>query len=286
MNICFITAGPIEWASSRMRAYWVAEEIEKLGHNVSVQLFDQVTRGSIGLQDAYIWQKKVDIDLVEYLGGDHYWDVCDPSWWWQPNECREIAKHMTAVVASTSALADDFNSWYGSDLAITIKDRLKMSHFHTKRQHSDVSPVRFVWFGIAANRIALWAAKADMERLVANGHKIELTILDDRPDAPFRFSEAFPIYHTLWQLQNEVEILSSHDIALLPPYPGSWGHVKSDNKIQTALACGIPAVGKHFTFKEIEELVTDVEYRRICGEIYEGCEVEQSAIEWEKLLCS
>jgi hypothetical protein len=208
-----------------------------------IQYHDFVdTQGVIIKADAYIWQKYVNVGLVNQLDGRHYWDVCDPSWWWQPNECREIAEGMTAVVASSAALADDFNNWYGQNKAVTIPDGLKLSHFHTQRQHADVSPVRFIWFGLAANRIALYGAMANLTRLVANGHKIELTIMDDRPDIRFEVvGNHFPVYHVKWELDREVEILSSHDIALLPPYPGPWGEVKSNNKQLTAWACGLPA---------------------------------------------
>lgn len=285
MNICFITAGPIEWASSRMRAYWVAEALDERGH-------DCYTYNANGMPsepkefEAFIWQKSVNLDFIKANPqARHYWDVCDPSWWWQPNECREIAGHMTAVVASSQALADDFNEWYGEDKAVCIPDRLKLSHFHTQRQHSDVSPVRLIWFGIAANRVALWGARANLERLVANGHKIELTIFDDRPDVPFRMSDMFPIYHVQWELSKEVEILASHDIALLPPYPGPWGKVKSNNKALTAVSCGLP----YETGNDYELLESLVSYPAARGweaaESVKGMlDVTQSAIEWEALL--
>ncbi len=285
MNICFVTAGPIEWASSRMRAFWVAEALRARRHNVAV-LIDKTVL-SHPAHDAYIWQKKVDLPFVKSVSDiRHYWDVCDPSWWWQPNECREIAKHMTGIVASSQALANDFNEWYGENKAICIPDRLKLAHFHTQRQHSDVSPVRFIWFGIAANRVALWGARANLERLVANGHKIELTIFDDRPDVRFNFSDAFPIYHVLWSLEKEVEVLAAHDIALLPPYPGPWGEVKSDNKMLTAGACLLPDVSG-LDYAAMEYLMESPQSRENYGKRLHRSgkfDIEQSAIEWEALL--
>lgn len=286
MNICFITAGPIEWASSRMRAYWVAEALRERGHEVEViQYPNNLTNPD---NDIYIWQKVANVEAIKVLkptGTRHYWDVCDPSWWWQPDECREIAKYMTAVVASSQALADDFNEWYGGKLAVCIPDRLKLSHFHTQRQHRDVSPVCFIWFGIAANRVALWGARANLERLVANGHKIELTIFDDRPDVRFHFSDAFPIYHVQWSLEKEVEVLAAHDVALLPPYPGPWGEVKSNNKAMTALACGLPVMAG-LSYENAVSLVTDKRSRQESGDIWikSTADVIQSAIEWEALL--
>lgn len=296
MNICFVTAGPIEWASSRMRAYWVAEAIDDRirsgqfnARSVDVWQCSKFKEPNFFTSpdiDAFVWQKSVDLDVVQkYPNARHYWDVCDPSWWWQPNECREIAKYMTAVVASSQALADDFNQWYGKDLAVCIPDRLKLSHFHTQRQHRDVSPVRLIWFGIAANRVALWGARANLERLVANGHKIELTIFDDRPDVRFHFSDAFPIYHVQWSLDKEVEVLAAHDVALLPPYPGPWGKVKSNNKHLTSWACGL-ATTRADSYGDLEMTINDTEYRNWVSKngVKGGVSIDQSAIEWEALL--
>jgi len=285
MNICFVTAGPIEWASSRMRAYWVAEALRERGHEVEITQYPG--RQYIAANHAAIvWQKTVDFNLVRLNNQwKHYWDVCDPSWWWQPNECRKCPGYRTAVVASSQALADDFNQWYGKDLAVCIPDRLKLSHFHTQRQHRDVSPVRLIWFGIAANRVALWGARANLERLVANGHKIELTIFDDRPDVRFHFSDAFPIYHVQWSLDKEVEVLAAHDIALLPPYPGPWGEVKSNNKALTASACGLPET-TGFDYRHLRHLVCVMPERKYYRNppIKKEYLVDQSAAEWEALL--
>lgn len=290
MNICFVTAGPIEWASSRMRAFWVAEALRERGHEVEVIEFGKATLNGLGVRDAYVWQKTVNVEHIKYLGGRHYWDVCDPSWWWQPNECREIARHMTGVVCSSKALEEDFIEWARQHetrdrrRVHTIPDRLKLSHFHTQRQHSDVSPVRLIWFGVAANRVALWGARANLERLVANGYKIELTIFDDRPDVRFNFSDAFPIYHVLWSLEKEVEVLAAHDVALLPPYPGPWGGVKSNNKMLTAWACGLPvSFGEYSILAYLMESSQRREGAKPLRAVREH-NVAQSAIEWEALL--
>lgn len=280
MRTLFIAAGPLEWGSSRMRAWWVAEV---MGADC-VQHGQPITPD----YDAHIWQKSVNLKTIKALpDARHYWDVCDPSWWWQPDECGEIAAHMTAVVASSKALADDFNEWYGRDIAICIPDRLKLSHFHTQRQHADVTPVRLIWFGVAVNRIALLSAMPFLERLVANGNKIELTIMDDRPEHPLQWTKAFPIYHTKWELDREVETLASHDIALLPPYPGAWGRVKSINKTLTAWACGL-SVWDGLEYRSgaglMERTNRELQTRGGQRTVKEMYTVDKSAAEWEALL--
>lgn len=287
-KILFIATGPIEWGSSRMRAYWVAESMRERGCHVNVEIFnglEQSPNDVLG-HDVFVWQKTVNLDIVNKTPDTrHYWDVCDPAWWWQPNECRVIADKMTAVVGSSAALCQDFNQWYGKDVAACIPDRLKLSHFHTQRQHQDVTPVRFIWFGVSVNRIALYGALANLERLVANGYKIELTIFDDRPDIRLNFTNSFPVYHVLWQLDKEVDVIASHDVALLPPYPGWWGKVKSNNKKLTSWACGLPVVsGWHYPEMEaVMSFTHRIEWPVVLNAL-EAYHVKYSAIQWEELI--
>lgn len=237
--------------------------------------------------DVYIWQKSVNFPVMNELPGRHYWDVCDPAWWWQPQECHEIASRMTGIVASSPALRRDFATWLGmSDKSYVIPDALKPSHFHSQRQHEAASPVRLIWFGIAANRIALLSVMANLERLTADGYEIELTIMDDRPDVPLNYSQAFPVHHVQWQLDKEVEILAAHDIAVLPPYPGAWGRVKSDNKAQTAAACGLPVLSD-VPYCQALPLMRASDRQEAADMLRASVrDVAQSAWLWETILCS
>ena len=287
MNIVFITAGPIEWASSRMRGYWVAEELRDRGHDVMVYQFAARRRiwSEADDADAYIWQKLVDTEMVDELPGLHFWDVCDPSWWWQPKECGEITRRAVTVVASSAALAADLECWDPAAACTHIPDCINFDHFEVfTAPHDYTDPVRLIWYGVAVNRVALWSVKAPLERLVANRHRIELTIMDDRPDVRFQLSDAFPIYHTQWSLQKEVEIISGHDIAVLPPYPGPWGRVKSNNKWLTAAACGLPAVGD--SYEDLLKLVTDPRTREVRRNIWleQAPDITDAGDHWERLL--
>lgn len=267
-----------------MRCYWPAQYMKDTaviqhGNGVPLKQYDD-----------YIFQKLADpiiCGLLRAEGKRVFWDVCDPSWWWEPEKCQKIVENIDGVVACTQALADDFEEWCGVKPHV-IPDRLELSHFHTQRQHSDVSPVRFIWYGVAANRISLFSAVANLERLVANGYKIELTIMDNQPEQPFTISNMFPIYHTRWTLESEVEIISSHDVALLPPYPGRWGEVKSENKKLTGWACGLPwATGSDYN--ALKWVVSDDERRSDLGATGRGLvefnhDVRQTAVDWETLL--
>ena len=289
MKPLFIAAGSQEWGSSRMRSWWIAPHIR----GASVITFEARSPGFKSLQDLthVIWQKNVDLDILENRRDvKHYWDVCDPAWWWQPERCREIANNVNGVVASSQNLAADFNQWYGKDKAICIADRIDLDKFPYVRHHSDVTPVRFIWFGVAVNRIAIFGQLVNLERLAANGYKIELTIFDDHPDEELLITNSFPVYHKRWSLGSESDVLPAHNIALLPNYPGAWGRVKSNNKQLTAWVCGLPVVSDE-SYYEIKDLVSDSIMRQNKStdntmELKKNWLIEKSVAEWEKLLCA
>jgi hypothetical protein len=74
----------------------------------------------------------------------------------------------------------------------------------------------------------------------------------------------------------------------LPPYPGAWGRVKSNNKALTAWACGLPvsdaqdykALFALATIAANRERAADLGYKLLCKDYL----VEQSAREWMELL--
>lgn len=247
MKVCFLTAGPLTWASSRMRAYWPAAYMDA----VVLPLVDVDSgREPLPQADVYVFQKLYSQRVRDAIpaGALVVWDVCDPLWWFDPEGSEDALRNVDAVTVSTLGLASDFADWqqqtgYGRAVPVYyVHDCIEPSHFPIQAVHTDHEPIRFIWFGIYVNRVALHAAQANLERLVANGYKIQLTIMDERPDIPHVFSTrvSFPVYFVEWSLEIENEVIAAHDIALLPPYPGPWGSVKSKNKNVTAWACNVP----------------------------------------------
>ena len=287
MSICFIPAGDITNAGSRMRAYWPAEFIP----GATVAGWDDIRAGRLPQADAYVFQKLVDVALMQRLRDDGaiiVWDVCDPAWWFNPNDAEEAADAAHAVVASSRSLADDFTEWNGRS-ARYIRDRVLLSHFSRQVEHRDTSPVRLIWFGAGQNRVALHAAAANLSRLRANGHAVTLTIFDDAPHVPVGYLESdMPIHYVRWALHQENEVLAAHDIALLPPYPGPWGAVKSNNKTLTAWAAGLP-VSSGLTYDTLEQLVKLAALRQGTADdgrltVKHHYNVEQSAADWLALV--
>ena len=286
MKILFVTPESNQWSSSRLRAAWPARYIEGAEVKRITEIKDY--RG----YDACIFIKVFPLDEFEQLGlgkvSQIWWDVCDPAWWWNSKGCAEIVKHVTGVIASNQGLADDFMDWSGKK-AFIIRDRIELEHYPLqKRHHYPADPVRFIWFGAGQNRLSLFAALANLERLAANEHNISLTIYDDWTNQEWRMTDHFPISYLRWSLDQENRVIASHDIALLPPYPGPWGRVKSNNKDLTAWACGLP-VSDGQDYHKLEELVASHHVRANHTQwarqlVEEQYDVKQSAVEWMELL--
>ena len=76
-------------------------------------------------------------------------------------------------------------------------------------------------------------------------------------------------------------------MALLPPFPGDWGKVKSDNKMLTAWACGLPiSTGEYY---ELRNLLLEPELREAAKNnnnqlaLASDFDVKHSAGEWRVL---
>lgn len=284
--VCFIAGGNMTNAGARLRAYWPAQFIP--GAAV-VTWADAPPPAAV-----YVFQKLVDLPLMTRLlagGALCFWDVCDPAWWFNPSEVREVLALATGVVASSEALAADLRNFAGGGVRVhCIADRVLLSHYAPQATHGDRTPVRFIWFGAGQNRMALYAAHANLQRLQANGYDIALTICDNAPNAPMDIEGDYPVYYTRWTLETEAATLAAHDIALLPPYPGPWGKVKSDNKRLVAGACNLPVTTGR-DYEEMELLVADPSYRATAADIDHRYvervgRVEQSAAEWQALIAA
>lgn len=284
MNICFVAAGSPTWMSSRVRCYWPARYL-----GATVLDVEGLSRKGLPPADVYIWQKKVRLDLVAATpGAQHWWDVTEPLWWFEPEESAEILAEMTGVVANTQALADDLAQWKHGRSCHVIPDRLEPSYFTRYRVHQQVAPVRFIWFGTMINRVALAPIWPNLIRLRAEGLDVELTLMDNRPELPLQFGPEVPLYYTKWMHRQELDVLASHDIALLPPLPGPWGEIRGNAKALAAWACRLPVTNGR-NYELLKHLVTDPEAREERGragqeEVARHWTSDRSAAQWETLL--
>ena len=285
----FITPGPISWASSRMRAHWVAEHMDA----DTMQINEIIQQNHISpAYNNYIFSKSFNNSIADILLERNmrlWWDICDPIHWFTPNEVRQFADRITGFVFSCDGLRDDFMAWYGeTDKPVAvIPDRVKLSHFTPRETISTDKPLRFIWFGAGQNRHSVISSFAYLDRLYANGVECILTIFDDAGRQQVEMAKV-PMQFINWDLRYESQVISSHDIAILPGYPGPWGKVKSNNKCVTAAACGVvPTHGEDW--EELWTLATNPDVRRERTLIYldtvrRDYNVEKSAQEWKELI--
>lgn len=238
-RVLFLTIGDRTWASSRYRSYWPADiwsDADAMQWRPGQAIPDSY--------DVYVWMKTGDPATMAKLaskGRTNIVEVCDPNWWFEPAAARAVFDQAQALVAATEPAGVDALAWYGSNLPLyVVPDRLTLAHYPLQRQHQKTPVIRFVWFGVSANRSALFAAVAYLDRLAAAGYQFTLTICDNSPEQRWQLSDRWPIANIPWSLEHENAILASHDVALLPPYPGPWGKLKTNNKWLTAWASGLP----------------------------------------------
>ena len=285
----FLTVGDYHWGSSRIRSYWPAEimpEATAMQWKPGVQVPTDY--------DAYIWLKVADIELMEELsnmGKVQFVEVCDPNWWHQPKAMRKITDLVTAVVSATELARLDYLDWYGTEKrTYVVPDRMKLEHYPIQHQHSTTTPTRLIWYGMHQNRVTLYGVLPVLERLAANGVKFELTLCDNKPTDHFYVSKSFPIYQTEWTVHGENQIIAAHDIALVPPYPGPWGPLKTNNRTLTAWACGIPAVDG-YDYYQLHELCTNLEARKRAAEagkqeLLSKYRIDQTVDDWRRIIAT
>jgi len=264
MKICFITIGDMNWASSRMRSYWPIRYLPE--GSMAIQWSGAGEDIPTDGYDAFIWMKTGDVDIMRkqrQSGAQVIVEVCDPNWWFMPNEMRELTDICTCVVAASEPAQADFLRWYGDKQIYIVPDRIELDVFPIRKErHEPADPVKMIWYGMSNNRVALFGAFANLERLTANGVNLTLTICDNEPNSSLRVTDAFPIYYVEWSLKHENSIIAEHDIALLPPYPGPWGRLKTNNKTLTAWACGLPVTDGQ-EYYTLRTLATDEAARQI-----------------------
>jgi hypothetical protein len=253
MKPLFIVPGPIYWATSRFRAYWLAPFFE----DSDVIEFECLRRWPDGIKPYMyysgwthlIWLKQCDPALVRYYQQKHdipsLWDVTDPMWWFSPETSWEIAEAVQGVTTSSKGLAEDYFSWRGRR-AHYLPDTVSLEHYGEPKNDHEGKAKKLIWYGHHANRMTLFGAMTNLMRLEAYGHDFTLTIMDDIGDDGKIFNAPW-ITRIKFNLDLEPEILKAHDLAILPPYPGPWGKCKSHNKQFTAGAAGLPYVsGLHW----------------------------------------
>jgi len=282
VNTLFLAYSDRDWPSSRIRAWNVTDHWSDAdccpwqdGENL------------INSYDSIILQKIVNPTIWNHLkGGEIFLDLCDPEWWLKDTKqlLLEYLPYFKKIVVSSKALKEDFFQTFGVQ-PVWIDDRFPF--VNGVREHQETAVVKLVWFGSTENRVpCLNLIGETFHRLIAEGVKFELLIIDGKPNVPY-----LPVpwlHHVQWSKDSLHQILINCDVALLPQYPGPRGVMKSNNKKVTAYWAGLP-IHEGIDYFTLKRLIENWRLRQKIGkknrEIAENdFEINKSVQQWKELV--
>lgn len=267
--ISILCNGPRAWASSRLRGYWYADE--------APTKFNAFEPGAFldGLEDSetVVFQKRqepIDYERARRLkseGRKIIYDLTDPMWLFNPPGTRAMMTVADCITTSNAGLAiqiADMPEAAGKEV-VCIPDRMPPSFHPTVAEHGERERLVFVWFGAGNNR---WTIASGLQLLgfLAYHVPLELRVIDDHPEIKLA-QEDMPhgnIEMVTWKLETFHANLVSADIAFLPPHPGPWGMMKSNNKTVTAWWAGLPVVDG-WDLDDMRTLALDADKRAEVG---------------------
>lgn len=289
MKVHFLTTARPHVASARFRAYWPCEAWSSPDVTVGGPDHPAIAQADVLIVSALINEATV---IRSSPAPITVWDLTDPLWCYLGDRAfREMAAQMTHLTVSSEGLRAALATEFGTD-ATLIPDRLPFQT--TQRQHQAVDVPTLIWFGYAFNRYpALSGVAPVLKRLLANGVKFKLQIVDDQPNLPLyeadRYGLAAVTEHVRWESHEQLHaLLCAADVALLPPFPGWIGTMKSTNRFFTAAWAALPVVDGT-DYRRLESLLRDADRRGSAGwaaRAYAECygNLTHSIEDWQQLL--
>lgn len=232
MNVGFATMEkfdnrvPNSVGSSRIRArwlinHWPESEEYMMGRNYDVLVFQKV-----------YWR-----EMMDKFEGKKIMDICDPDWL-EGKPVFEFVDMMDAVVTSTEALAKFMKKVRPKANIICIPDRMNMAEFPKRKTEYVGKPKTIAWFGYNHNIHYIQKTFPD---IIKKG--LELVVISDQPYNPPLAYQSLKIKNVAYSYPGVHQELLKCDLVLMPDNSGDLrGSFKSNNKILTAWALGIPVV--------------------------------------------
>ena len=297
MNVRFLARADQWKASSRIRAWQVVDAWDH--PNVTCELLHKGMLDRITVPaDVIVLQKLkpsftgdgILARLKARTGCRLVWDMSDPEWCTRGDVFfQRVAAHIDHFVVATEGLRAGLEADHGIK-ATVIEDRFPYTPHQKIHAPTDVPAV--VWFGMFGNReVSIVSTLQTFYRLNANDITYTLTIIDEEPETPLPGATKHVrslVTYVKWDLATFEQELLKGDVALLPPFPGEWGKMKSWNKPMTAAWAGLPFTDGQ-SYNEMKRLLTDWEYRAEWGQrnrawAERAGNVLQSVQQWKYLL--
>lgn len=255
--------------SSRIRGRWL------------LPYWSEAEEFIIGKQyDVIIFQKVYWEEMMKEFTGIKILDLCDPDWL----EGRDVFRFIDladAVVTSTAVLADFILRMRPNKKVVVIPDRIDLKEHSTRQPHDGVAE-KVVWFGYYNSVRYL---EKTFDHLIERG--LELTIISDKFYEPSLMYQTLKLKNLSYEYPRIHNDINKADIVLLPEPTDERGRFKSNNKILTAWALGMPVAR---TPEDLDKFETAAERNKEAAlrrkEIERDYDVKFSVEDYRKLIDS
>lgn len=241
LHFAFFPSGGENTASSRIRVYTLIRELEKRGIPASL--------GFSSRANVFFVQKKVNQTILQRvrlakLGdnivlydvsdlGDALWSVVSRS------DFRKMVGLADIVTCATVSQAEQLASRYGVSCPKVVADSI--DYFPSGIVRSSLSqsnPLRVLWFGHSMN-MGLTEPYINVLLTIPN---LEVVIVTQAAFIEL-FSHRYPGVHFVpWSISSFVSVLQSCHLAFLPHDGSVQDRAKSNNRMITSIAWGVPAL--------------------------------------------
>ena len=264
-RILFCLCGDARKASSRVRGYWVAEELERQGCSCTI-MHDQTKLGLIRLaaamprHDVIVFQKTYSryhrglIHYAKHLGKRVYLDIDDaPSRIQSPTtlmNCHRMMAMSDGVLAGCEALREYASQFQSNSYLIPSSIKLELYNPSTELV-STSDYLTLGWIGNGPHyREDLLTILAPPLREVAALHPCKLKLIGTKGDSAIH--DAFSdvpglttefIDDLKWEDPTAIaDALANIDIGLYPLLDNAFNHYKCGFKALEYMAMGIPVI--------------------------------------------
>jgi glycosyltransferase involved in cell wall biosynthesis len=171
-------------------------------------------------------------------------DVDDAVWLRRPFgrfTMPDIARAMDAVTAGNSYLAEYFGR-YCKEVYV-VPTAIDLDRFTLRPESVNESPEKFVigWTGSSSNFKYLDTIESVLARFMQEYDGVELILIADRP-WEYSLLPADKVRFIRWSMEEEVRVLHSMSVGLMPLADDKWSLGKCAFKMLQYMAVGLPVI--------------------------------------------
>ncbi|MHC4109711.1 MAG: glycosyltransferase family 4 protein [Planctomycetota bacterium] len=171
-------------------------------------------------------------------------DVDDAVWLRRPFgrfTMPDIARAMDAVIAGNSYLAEYFSK-YCKEVHI-VPTAIDLDRYTLRPESTHEQPAKFVigWTGSSCNFKYLDTIESVLNRFIQEHDRAELILIADRP-WEYRLLPPDKVRFTPWSVEEEVSVLHSMSVGLMPLADDKWSWGKCAFKMLQYMGVGLPVI--------------------------------------------